>query len=151
MLIILYPSAIQLSSHLPSHGTITAHRSAGARGSKAFSIRRPGSRICITPMATSHPYHLPSRPEVRGVPNPSLTTSIDPVTTQPVLNEEEDIERHIGLSNDEGRWFCTHCNEKSDKRRNRIWDHVAACLGYEIYCCTGECGKATWCVVLSVG
>ena len=102
-------------------------------------------------MATSHPYHLPSRTEPHDVPNPPLITSTNPVATQPILNEEADIERHIGQNSDEGRWFCTHCNKKSDKRRNRIWDHVAACLGYEMYRCTGECGKVTWCVVLSVG
>lgn len=76
--------------------------------------------------------------------------NVNLVAVPPRLSVEQNIERHIGY-HEGGLWVCTCCNKKSDKRRTRIRDHVAACLGYEIYRCTGECGKATWYVTLSVG
>ena len=139
---------MQYSSHLPSHGRTTVR--SGTQRSGLWSVRPLGSRtIQNTPVATSHPYHLPSHTEIHTVPDPSPITSVDPVAVQPSLTVQEDIEQHIGQINDGGRWFCTNCN-KSDKRKNRIRDHVAACLGYEFYRCTGECGKATWCVPFSL-
>lgn len=145
---------------LPSHGIAPA-RSSGRQRLTSWLVRRPeGRTIGNTPVAASHPYQRPLRTEIQDVLDPCLIPSVQPVAVQPVavqpvavqpsLTVDEDIERHIG-HNDAGRWFCTRCNEKSDKRRNRIRDHVAACLGYEMYPCTGGCGDATWCVALSVG
>jgi hypothetical protein len=143
---ILYPFAMQPRSHLPSHGRTAARSS--TRRSKVWAIRPPGSRTTHhTPVATGHPYHLPSHAEIHDVPDPSLITSTNPIAAlQPPSNMEAVIDQHIGQSSDGDLWSCTHCNKKSGKRRNRIWDHVAACLGYEIYRCTGGCGNDTWCV-----
>jgi hypothetical protein len=127
--------------HLPSHGTTTT-----CSGTQYPTWWTLGSRTTHnTPVATSHPYRIPSHTEIHGVPDSCLLPSVQQVAVQRGLDADEDIERHIGYT-DAGRWFCTRCNEKSDKRRNRIRDHVAACLGFEIYPCTGECGNATWCV-----
>jgi len=135
---------MQPSSHIPPHGNTTAR--IGTQRATTGTVRRSGSRtIRNTPIATSQPY-LPSHTETHDVPDSSLITSVNLVAVQSGLNVKADIERHIGYNNG-GRWFCTRCNEKSDKRKHRIWDHVANCLGYEIYRCTGECGKATWCVL----
>lgn len=140
---------MQLIPPLPSHGMATAR--SGRQRLKPWSVRRPeGRTIQNTPVAASHPYQRPLHTEIQDVPDPCLIPSVQPVAIQPSLTVDEDIERHIG-HHDGGGWFCTRCNEKSDKRRNRIRDHVAACLGYEIYPCTGGCGNATWCVALSVG
>ena len=92
-----------------------------------------------------HPLHT----EIRDVPDRYLIPSVQPIAVGLALNANEDIERHIGY-NDKIRWFCIRCNEKSGNSRSRIRDHVAACLGYDIYPCTGECGNPTWCVALSV-
>jgi hypothetical protein len=135
---------------LPSHG-ITTPRSGVQRG-KMWAVRRPlvSRTIRSAPVATAHPYPLPSHTETHDVPDSSLITSVNPVAVQPGLNVDEDIERHI-VYNGGGLWRCTSCNNKTERRRNRIRDHVADCLGHEIYRCTGKCGKATWCVALSVG
>jgi len=124
----------------------TAPRS--TRHLTAWTIRRVTRN---TPVVTSHPYDRLSHAELQGASRPSLITSVNPIAVQPIPNVEEDIERYISHNIDDGRWFCTHCNKKSDRRRNRIRDHVAACLGYEIYRCTGKCGNAMWYVTLFVG
>jgi len=135
--------------HLPSHGMTTAR--SGRQRLTSWGVRHREPRTTRnTPVSTGHPYHLPSHTETQAVLDSCLIPSIQPVAVQPGLTVDEDIERHIGHDGG-GLWFCTRCNEKSDKRRTRIWDHIAACLGYDIYPCTGGCGNATWCVALSNG
>jgi len=132
--------------HLPSQGMTTTRS-----GTQRPKWRTVGSRTTRnTPVATGRPYHLPPYTGVRGVPDSGPAPSAQPVAIQTSLNADEDIERHMAYD-DGGRWFCTRCNEKSDKRKNRIRDHVAACLGFEMYPCTGGCGTITWCVALTIG
>ena len=133
---------------LPSHGMTTAR--SGRQRPSLWGVRHREPRTTRnTPVPTSHPYHLPAHTETHDVLDSHLIPSVQPIVVQPGLTVDEDIEQHIGHG-DGGRWLCTHCNEKSNKRRSRIRDHVAACLGYDIYPCTGGCGNTTWCVALSV-
>ena len=122
----------------------------GTQRPRLWTIHGSRSRtISNAPVATGHPYYRPPHTEIRDVPDFYPEPSVQPVAVEPALNADEDIERHIGF-NDQIRWFCIRCNEKSGNRRNRIRDHVAVCLGYDIYPCTGGCGNPTWCVALFV-
>ena len=133
---------------VPSRGMTTDRCGIQRRRLRTIRDSRPRT-TSNTPIATGHPHHHPPHAEIRDVPDSYLLPSVQPVAVEPALNVDEDIERHIGYD-DEIRWFCIRCNEKSGNRKNRIRDHVAACLGYAIYPCTGGCGNPTWCVALSV-
>jgi len=106
------------------------------------SVRPSQHRINSTnSISSTHPAEQSTIPGMGTLPDQSNSQSGHSART---LEDPLEGYMHHGSEAGVAKWFCLKCNKRSNTRRNRMRDHVAQCLGHNLYLCGGSCGVSNW-------